>query len=388
MTQGMDPPDGAGQLRAALVDQLIVRQGIDDARVLAALRRVPRHRFVPEVPASEAYADVAIVTRRDAHGTPLSSSSQPAIMALMLEQLAAQPGQHILEIGTGTGYNAALLAEIVGPAGRVTTVDIDAEIVAGAAARLADAGYPPERVRVAGADGALGWPEGAPFDRIVVTAAAWNVAPAWADQLRDGGRLVVPLTLQLQEVSVALERQGRRFVSRSLVPCGFLPLRGSFAGPEVTLSLPGGGRLRGEPPLPAPLIDLLAGEPRVRQVAVAHADAARLAALLPGPVVSATIHSQHSQHEAVGAVTPEGDSACFALPVGPAQLTLFEYGAATASLTVDERLRCWAALGALPLAAWQIILAPADQPAPAGPGVILLAKPGWQIAVAFDGARW
>src|SRR5262249_39931318 len=141
-----------------------------------------------------------IPTKRLA-GRVVSSSSQPAIMAVMLEQLGVAPGHRVLEVGAGTGYNAALLDEIVGPGGEVTTVDIDDDVAEGARAHLAGAGRP--RVRVVCADGAYGHPPRAPYDRIIVTVGAWEVAPAWARQLAADGRLVVPLSVRGTQLSVA-----------------------------------------------------------------------------------------------------------------------------------------------------------------------------------------
>jgi len=182
----------AAELRAALVDQLQASGVLTQPRVLAAFRAVPRHLFLPGVPLAEAYRDDAIPTKM-AEGRAISSSSQPAIMAIMLEQLAVQPGQHILEIGAGTGYNAALLGELVGPSGWVVTVDIDEDIVLGARAHLADANV--QNVRVVQADGGDGYAPNAPYDRIIVTAGAWDIPPAWHAQLMSGGWLVLPLAL-------------------------------------------------------------------------------------------------------------------------------------------------------------------------------------------------
>jgi protein-L-isoaspartate(D-aspartate) O-methyltransferase len=198
--------------------------------VAAALLAVPRHLFVPEVAVTDAYRDDAIVTKRDDEGRPISSSSQPTIMAIMLEQLGLAPGQRVLEIGAGTGYNAALLAQVVGPTGTVVSVDIDPDVVGRARAALDAVGYP--EVTVVAADGARGWPAAAPYDRIIATVGVWDLPPAWSDQLVPGGRIVVPLDLHGAQVSVAFERADGHWRSRSVVPCGFMRLRGQAAGPE------------------------------------------------------------------------------------------------------------------------------------------------------------
>jgi protein-L-isoaspartate(D-aspartate) O-methyltransferase len=213
--------DAAARLEA-LVNALVRSGDIQTAAVEAAFRAVPRHLFLPGVALEAAYADRAVPIKI-VGGTTVSSASQPAMVALMLEQLAPRLGDNILEVGTGAGYNAALLATIAGPRGRVTTLDVDEDLVADARRNLAAAGF--ESVRVECADGAAGWPPAAPYDRIVVTAAAAEVAPAWRDQLRDGGRLVTPVDLNAAQCSIAFERRGDVLVARSAVGCFFVPMR-------------------------------------------------------------------------------------------------------------------------------------------------------------------
>ncbi|MGP3917819.1 methyltransferase, FxLD system [Nonomuraea sp. 10N515B] len=220
--------------REAMVALLRERQDVSEP-VAAAMRAVPRHLFVPGVAPEDAYRDEPIVTKRDDEGRPISSSSQPAIMATMLDQLAVALGHRVLEIGAGTGYNAALLARLVGPEGRVVSLDLDEDVVAGAREHLAAAGE--SRVEVVHGDGAAGHPELAPYDRLIATVGVWDLAPAWLAQLRPDGRLVVPLDLRGVQVSVAMERENGHWVSRSVAPCGFMRMRGPFAGPEVIIVL-------------------------------------------------------------------------------------------------------------------------------------------------------
>ncbi len=252
----------AAHLQRALVDGLTRRGHIRSARVEAAFRAVARHAFLPGVPLDEVYRDQVVVTKK-IDGEAVSSSSQPQIMAVMLEQLGLAPGQRVLEIGAGTGYNAALMAHIVGGSGEVVTVDIERDLVDAARDHLEAAGF--GRVRVVLGDGGDGHPGGAPYDRIILTVGAWDVAPAWRDQLGRGGRLVLPLMIGGSQKSVAFERDADQLTSVSVTECVFMPLRGAFAAP---LSRVGLG--------PAPGLNLHTRDPdRVDPVA-AHA-------LLRGP---------------------------------------------------------------------------------------------------------
>jgi protein-L-isoaspartate(D-aspartate) O-methyltransferase len=221
-----------------MVDELSRSGAVTDPAVEAALRAVPRHLFVPEVSLEQAYGDHPVVTKTDSVGVPISSASQPAIVALMLEQLQPRPGQRVLEIGAGTGYNAALLSHIVGEDGRVITVDIDPDVVLAAWESLDRAGI--SNVDVLRGDGGLGWVEHAPYDRIIVTVGAWDLPPAWFDQLDDAGRLVVPLGLRGPQRSLAFEKLAGRWRSRSAVDCGFMHMRGAFAGPGRVVPLGSG----------------------------------------------------------------------------------------------------------------------------------------------------
>lgn len=220
------------RLRERMVSRLIAGSQPPSAMVADALRAVPRHVFLPELEPEAAYRDEAIVTKRDADGQPTSSSSQPTIMAIMLDQLGLAPGHRVLEIGAGTGYNAALLSHIVGPEGTVVSIDLDEDVAEQARAHLAAAGCP--EVTVVCGDGAAGYPARAPYDRVIATVGVSDLAPPWLSQLAPGGRIVVPLDLRGAQRSVAFERAGACWQSRSAVPCGFMRMRGSLAGPERT----------------------------------------------------------------------------------------------------------------------------------------------------------
>jgi protein-L-isoaspartate(D-aspartate) O-methyltransferase len=195
-----------------LVDRLIAQGALWSPPLIAAFRATPRHHFLDRVyqyqrkqdrwrevstldPGIEElrliYSDRALITRLS-RTTPISSSSQPSLMAQMLEDLQLLLGQRVLEVGTGTGYNAALLAHRVGPE-RVLTLDVDRQVLTEAAGHLR--AFPDRRVEVRHADGRLGCPEAAPYDRLMVTAATPDLEPAWLEQLAEGGLLLAPLVL-------------------------------------------------------------------------------------------------------------------------------------------------------------------------------------------------
>ncbi|MBX5449995.1 methyltransferase domain-containing protein [Thermogemmatispora sp.] len=226
--------------RLALVNSIEETRGYPLVpNVRRALLAVSRAHFVPyycrqERPGvwvkhearSLVYRDQALVTRVDERGRPLSSSSMPSIMAAMLEALAVQPGMHVLEIGTGTGYNAALLAELVAPDGQVVTLDIDAELTALAAERLRLAGYD-QCVQVVTADGLQGYAPAAPYERIIATGSYRRIPSAWCEQLAPQGILVGDLVRSLTTPLFRLVKVGpKRLEGRLLpTPAFFMELR-------------------------------------------------------------------------------------------------------------------------------------------------------------------
>jgi protein-L-isoaspartate(D-aspartate) O-methyltransferase len=231
-------------LNRRLVDDLVERGQIRSAPVEAAFRSVLRHHFVPGVSLEDAYSDRAIALQKDEEGGWESSSSQPGMMAIMLEQLDLWPGQRVLEIGTGSGYNAALLAQIVGDHGKVYSVEIEAGLAAAARDHLRAAGV--TAVEVIAGDGGYGYGAGSPYDRIMLTTAAEDIAPAWWAQLATDGRVVMPLQLAGVHRSVAFVRSGDHLRSVSTSNCGFILMRGAFGvdqeqkkqiGPDPQLSL-------------------------------------------------------------------------------------------------------------------------------------------------------
>lgn len=214
----------ADALRASMVDEIKTLGHARTKAVEEAMRAVPRHRFVPAVAVEDAYADIAVVIKEAADGSALSLASVPSTVAMMLDQLDVQPGHRILEIGAGTGYNAALLAHLTGPTGHVTTVDIDSDVTAHAREALDATGN--EEVTVISRDGALAADENAPYDRIIFTVGALDIPAAIWQQLAPGGQLVLPLRWRGQTRSVALARDGETLRAYDIYLCGFVPMIG------------------------------------------------------------------------------------------------------------------------------------------------------------------
>jgi protein-L-isoaspartate(D-aspartate) O-methyltransferase len=209
-------PDEArfAQARERMVADTIAARGVRDALTLKALRKVPRHLFVPEELIADAYGDYPLGIGRG------QTISQPYIVAFMTEALRLKGGERVLEIGTGSGYQAAVLAEI---AADVFTIEIVASLGEDARERLARLGYKNVSVRVG--DGYAGWPEAAPFDAIVVTAAAPRVPLPLREQLNDGGRLILPVGDDEQEL-LLVTRRGSAFEERRVLPVRFVPMTG------------------------------------------------------------------------------------------------------------------------------------------------------------------
>jgi protein-L-isoaspartate(D-aspartate) O-methyltransferase len=196
-----------------MIEEQIRRRGVTDARVLAAMERIPRERFVPAQEATRAYDDTPLPIGEG------QTISQPYIVAYMSELLNVEPDHRVLEIGTGSGYQAAVLAEL---AKEVYSIEIVSALARQAAATLASLGY--ENVHVRDGDGYAGWPEHAPFDRIILTAAPEKVPQPLLDQLADGGRLIAPVGGQLdtQWITVVDKRDGG-LVERQTIPVRFVP---------------------------------------------------------------------------------------------------------------------------------------------------------------------
>jgi protein-L-isoaspartate(D-aspartate) O-methyltransferase len=217
-------------LNLQLITELRQKHIVQSDAVECAFLATPRHLFVPHVSVEEAYRDEAIVTKAQ-DGAPISSCSQPAIIAIMLEQLDVRAGMNVLEIGAGTGYNAALLGQLVGDMGHVTTIDIDEDIAAQARKNLQEAQA--SNVEVICADGGYGHVARAPYDRLILTVGASDLTPAWFAQLKAGGRIVLPLGLSARQYSIAFDKRSDVLRSHSLKLCGFMRLRGTFASADT-----------------------------------------------------------------------------------------------------------------------------------------------------------
>ncbi len=215
----------------ALVEALKRETDLRDPAIEAAFLAVPRHLFLPQYTLERAYADEALPIKRDSDGSVLSSASQPSMIALMLRQLRLQPGHNVLEIGAGTGYNAALIQHIVGDEGAVTSVELDPDLVEQAQTHLQHVGM--GSVQIVQGDGALGYAPRASYDRIICTAAVWDVPPAWIRQLKRGGRLVTPIGGAGQFSAAFTLRPDGTLYSRENIPCRFIALRGIAAGPAT-----------------------------------------------------------------------------------------------------------------------------------------------------------
>jgi len=214
------PPlfDDDAEARGRMVDEQLAARGIRDPRVLAAMRRLPRHLFVEPEWRGRAYSDCALPTCEG------QTISQPWIVARMLELCELAPGLRVLEIGTGTGYQTALLAGLVG---EVFTMERRAALLEAAKERLSGLGC--ANVNFAEGDGSLGWQQFAPYARVLAAAAAPHVPRALLDQLGDGGMLVIPVGgAQSQHLEV-WRRQGSRFLHERHDECRFVPLIGQDA---------------------------------------------------------------------------------------------------------------------------------------------------------------
>ena len=207
--------DPWAEKRAEMVKTQIIARGVKDELVLKAMNKVPRHLFVPEEHRKKAYGDYPLPI---GYGQTIS---QPYIVAFMTEQLRLKGGERVLEIGTGSGYQAGVLAEI---AGEVYTIEIICELANSAQKRLEELGY--KNVYVRCADGYRGWPEKAPFDAIIVTAAPDHIPQPLIDQLKPGGRMIIPVGKYFQELVLVKKLADGKIEKQAVLPVRFVPMTG------------------------------------------------------------------------------------------------------------------------------------------------------------------
>lgn len=199
--------------------------------VESAFSAVPRHLFLPNMALEDVYSDRAIGIKTDSAGLLTSSSSQPSMMAIMLNQLQLEAGDNVLEIGTATGYNAAIMQHIVGETGTVTSIEIDKELAEQAQENLRRAKA--SRVHVVNADGAQGYSPRAAYDHILSTVGVWDVPSAWLNQLKPHGTVVAPIVIDGVQVSAVFQHMpDGTYLSVDNRPCAFVYMLGQNAGPD------------------------------------------------------------------------------------------------------------------------------------------------------------
>lgn len=201
-------------MRQKMVETQIKSRGIKDERVLSAMLKVERHRFVPKAYEAQAYSDQPLPIGEG------QTISQPYIVALMTELLELKGEERVLEVGTGSGYQAAILSEL---AKEVYTIEIIETLASSARTLLSELGY--QNILVKAGDGYLGWPEHAPFDAIMVTCAPDHIPTPLLDQLKEGGRLVVPVGTHSQELKKIVKRSGK-IETTDVIPVIFVPMTG------------------------------------------------------------------------------------------------------------------------------------------------------------------
>jgi protein-L-isoaspartate(D-aspartate) O-methyltransferase len=216
--QNATPASEFAAQRQRMVKEQLIPRDIHDERVLTAMGKVPREEFVPEDSRASSYADSPLPIGHD------QTISQPFIVAYMTEQLHPQPTDRVLEIGTGSGYQAAVLSELVK---EVYTIEIIEPLAQSASARLARLGYKNAHVKIG--DGYKGWPEVAPFDAIIVTCAPNKVPQPLTDQLKEGGRMIIPVGVAADQQLYLLKKENGELEQRAILPVRFVPMAGEAA---------------------------------------------------------------------------------------------------------------------------------------------------------------
>ncbi|MGH9223738.1 MAG: methyltransferase domain-containing protein [Acidimicrobiales bacterium] len=401
------PSPSSASLRRALVAELERTGVIRSAAVKRAFLRVPRERFVPEIAAREGlarvYANEALMTRTPQSGLPTSSSSQPSIMAEMLEQLRLRPGLRVLEIGAGTGYNAALLSLLVGRGGSVTSVDVQWDLADKAAKALREGGY---GVDVLVGDAQHGRFGDGPYDRIILTASTDHVPRAWFDQLVPGGLIEMPLRLgppgPYQQLVVTFERAGDGLRSVAVVGGGFMNLRSAGDGgtgeerqPLVSVhefidgryrvyaNLVGPGVAALKPEARRRLAGLLVSTPRTRTFAAPGGAGNTVLALvaLSEPRRGVVVGHYGPEKPGIGVAATDGRSLALLVPDRkPDRCRLLQYGRNGVGL-LDGELARWRAAGRPALGDWSIAVTFGEE-RPRGGDCVLRRRDCW-ITVDF-----
>ena len=207
--------------REQMVKEQIAMRGVTDERVLRAMRKVPREQFVPEEMRGQSYSDGPLPIGYD------QTISQPFVVAFMTEKLGLRPTYRVLEIGTGSGYQAAILAEL---AAKVYTIEIVEPLGKRAAQTLQRLGYKNVQVKIG--DGYQGWPEHAPFDAVIVTCAPDHVPRPLVEQIKEGGRIVIPVGPAVDQTLYLLEKKNGRLEQRNVLPVSFVPMTGEASRPR------------------------------------------------------------------------------------------------------------------------------------------------------------
>lgn len=376
MTPASMPPPVGPQ---TLVEAMRGHGNAPDARVLDAFLAIPRAAFLPGVPLDRVYQDEAIVICRETSGSVVSTSSQPGMMALMIDQLRLLKGHNVLEIGAGSGYNAAIMQWLVEPGGRVTTIEFDPQLAE--QARDALQRVQMSRVLVVDGDGAAGYSPRAAYDRILATAGIWDVPRAWVRQLKPRGLIVAPIWFAGGQYSAAFQLQpdGSLYSERNLA-CGFVHLRGVSAGPGVDVAV--GNALivssdqpeRVDPVALGMLLNADAQDGRIGLVLTSReilfGVMPFLAMTLPRDEVFASYSTSGGQQpygiEGQGFAVIAGGSACFVSAQGEGRAQVF--GGADTLLAVQDGLIAWAAAGRPMLERLRLRLSPIANGAPSPAG--------------------
>lgn len=346
-----------------------------------AFLQVPRHIFLPDFAPDRVYVDEAIVTKLDSSGYAVSSSSQPSMMLQMFEQMQLGRGMNVLEIGTGTGYNAALMHYIVNreAGGRVTTIEIDADLARRAERALHRAGF--AGVLVVTGDGAAGYAPRANYDRILVTAGLWDLPAAWVRQLKHDGVLVAPVQVDGFQLSASFRFDSENtLLSTENLPCRFVYMRGVGAPPDLTRRV-GGTDLRligqnqrtldtaslhtlltSDQPLEMQLVDVINNDEFWTKLAPYALLKPSDEAIVSVFYVDEKIKAYGMEGTGIACFTP--GSACF-LPdntIGKAYL----FGGADAFLYMDSVIKEWRKLHKPGVRQLNLRFVPAGTPAPGG----------------------